>query len=117
MSRTPASTANIFRDFLKELSADFDINDTCGCSLTTEPVTGKLIDWQTELKKIPDLLSVTLPTNSRYPVIQMAVPPGSGKSATLKELVRILLDQNEDRRGYGKIFSAKVRECVSTADI
>ena len=112
MSRTPVSSANISQDFLKDSSADFDINDVCGCSLATEPVTGELVGRQTELKEILDRLSVTLPKESRYPVIQMAAPPGSGKSAMLKELARIFLDQTEDRRGHGEMFSkeSKVRE-------
>lgn len=116
MSRTPASTANIFQDFLKGLSADFDINDACGCSLTTEPVTGRLIGRETELTQILGILSDTLGEDSRYPVIQMTAPPGSGKSATLQELARIFLDQTEDRRGYGEMFSKenKVREFFNT---
>ena len=77
------SSANIFQDFLKDSSADFDINDVCGCSLATEPVTGELVGRQTELKEILDRLSVTLPKESRYPVIQMTTPPGSGKSFLL----------------------------------
>ena len=103
-------TSNEFQDFLKDLSSDFNMNDACGCSLTTEPVTGELIGRQTELTKMLDLLAITLPQDARYPVIQMAAPSGSGKSATLQELARIFL--SEDRRGYGKMFSKKkkVRE-------
>ena len=111
VSRSPVNTP-VFRDFLDGLSTGFDISDHLGCSFTTEPVSGELIGRKVELQEVLDLLSVNLSEGSRYPVIQMAAPPGSGKSAFLTELARIFLDQTDKRRGYGKMFSKEttVRE-------
>ena len=108
---TPVETRKIFNDFLNDVSADFKINDACGCTLTSEPVTGKLLGRETELRQILSHLSAS--KKHRWPVIQTAAPPASGKSALLQELARIFLDQTEDRRGYGDMFSTdKVWYCA-----
>ena len=97
----------VFQNFLKALSTDFDIDKVQGCGLTTEPVSDQLIGRQVELREILDILTANLSEGSRYPVIQMAAPPGSGKSAFLAELTRIFLDQTDHRRGHGEMFSNK----------
>ena len=99
---TPAESRNIFDDFLDKVSADFEINDACGCMLTSEPVTGKLLGREAELRLMISHLSAS--TKHRWPIIQTAAPPSSGKSALLQELARIFLDETEDRRGYGDMF-------------
>ena len=66
------------------------MDDFCGCILTAEPLTGKLLGRTVEVNKI--LNNLTLSSKQSTSIIQTAAPSGSGKSALLQELVRIFIN-------------------------
>ena len=66
------------------------MDDFCGCALTAEPLTGKLLGRTIELNKI--LSNLTRSPKQSTAIIQTAAPSGSGKSSLLRELVRIFIN-------------------------
>lgn len=73
-----------FCSFLRRFSENFDINKVGIAKLTNPPMTGQLISRNIELNLIMRKLSME--NVDGRDVIQIAAPPGYGKSALLTKL-------------------------------